>query len=97
MYFIVAAKECEEKDLRMTGGIVTRNGDTYHISGGFEMCVDGLWTTICLQMWSDSSATVACRQLGLYYSGSMLDYYLSNIFCLNITLSLLLYEYIISP
>ena len=51
---------------------MTRNGDTYYMAGGFEMCVNGLWATVCQNQWRDSEATVACRQLGLNYTGSML-------------------------
>ena len=55
----------------MTSGRVTRNGDTYYMAGTFEMCVNGQWATVCQNQWRDSEATVACRQLGLHYTGSM--------------------------
>ena len=75
-------KECEEKELRMTGGRVTRNGETYYMAGTFEMCVNGQWATVCQNQWRDSEATVACRQLGLHYTGSMLIYFYKIFHCL---------------
>ena len=60
----------------MTGGRVTRNGDTYYMAGGFEMCVNGQWATVCQNQWRDSEATVACRQLDLNYYSSMYPYFL---------------------
>ena len=68
-------KKCEEKEIRMTGGRVTRNGETYHMAGTFEMCVNGQWATVCQNQWRDSEATVACRQLGLHYTGSMFGFF----------------------
>ena len=65
---LVTEKQCEEKELRMIGGRVTRNGDTYYMAGGFVMCVNGQWATVCQNQWRDSEATVACRQLGLKYT-----------------------------
>ena len=67
--------ECEKKELRMSGGRVTRNGETYYMAGTFEMCVNGQWATVCQNQWRDSEATVACRQLGLHYTGSMLFFF----------------------
>ena len=67
---------CEEKEIRMTNERVTRNGDTYYMAGGFELCVNRQWATVCQNQWRDSEATVACRQLGLNYNGSMYWYFL---------------------
>ena len=55
----------------MTGGRATRNGDSCYMAGGFEMCVNRQWATVCQNQWRESGTTVACRQQGLYYTGSM--------------------------
>ena len=70
------AIECEENELRMSGGRVTRNGETNYMAETFEMCVNGQWATVCQNHWRDSKATLTCRQLGLHYTGSMFSLFL---------------------
>ena len=65
---LVAAQECEERDIRITNQNVTTSGNTFTIAGGLQICVDNKWGTVCQNQWSDSDATVACRQLGLDYA-----------------------------
>ena len=65
---LVAAQECEEKDIRITNQRITKNNNTFTIAGGLQICVGSQWGTVCQYEWSDSDATVACRQLGLEYA-----------------------------
>ena len=65
---LVAAQQCEERDIRMTNQSVTTNGNTFTIAGGLQICVGNEWGTVCQYLWSDIDATVACRQLGLDYA-----------------------------
>ena len=65
---LVSAQACEERDIRITNQSVTTNGNTFTIAGGLQICVGSQWGTVCQSQWSDSDATVACRQLGLDYA-----------------------------
>ena len=69
---LVVAQECQERDIRITNTSVSKNGSTYSIAGGLQICVANQWGTVCQSQWSESDATVACHQLGLYYADSEL-------------------------
>jgi len=66
---LVSALACQESDIRITNENVTTKGEAYIIAGGLQMCVDNEWATVCQNGWDDNDATVACRQLGLNYTG----------------------------
>ena len=51
-------KGCVTDALRLSDG---RNEQ----EGRLEVCQDGVWGTICNDVWSTESTTVACRQLGI--------------------------------
>ena len=51
-----------------THGTVRVVGGTSFLEGRVEVCVNGLWGTVCSDGWTAVDANVACRQLG--YSGS---------------------------
>ena len=71
-YLVATAQECGG-DIRMTNGTVTKNRDTYNMAGGLQICVEEKWATICQGGWENVDARVACRQLGLNYTGSKLN------------------------
>ena len=52
---------CSHGTTRLIGG-------TSSMEGRVEVCVNGLWGTVCSHGWTARDANVACRQLG--YSGS---------------------------
>ena len=54
MFFVV---RCNTSDIRLQGG--TREDE-----GRVEVCMNGVWGTVCDNSWNDSDASVVCRQLG---------------------------------
>ena len=60
---ILTSIACDYGDLQLVGGVVPYEGTV-------EICdQSGLWVTICDELWSDSDATVVCRQLGYLEDG----------------------------
>ena len=50
------ADDCDEGDIRLAGGNTTNEGRV-------EVCLNGVWGTVCHNQWTTEDARVACRQL----------------------------------
>ena len=48
---------CYEGELRLTGG-------SSPTEGRVEVCIEGMWGTVCDSSWAAKDAEVACRQAG---------------------------------
>ena len=51
--------------MRLAGGSNRREGRV-------EVCVGGIWGTICYDGWGSTDSGVVCRQLGYAYEGTRL-------------------------
>ena len=47
-----------------THGTVRLIGGAYSFEGRVEVCVNGLWGSVCHDFWSTTDAAVVCRQFG---------------------------------
>jgi deleted-in-malignant-brain-tumors protein 1 len=65
---------CTDGDIRL----VNNNNATAH-EGTLEICVAGVWGTICDDFWDNTDAQVACRQLQFQAEGIVIS---TNIACL---------------
>ena len=57
--------QCNNSDIRLVGSSST-------MEGRVEVCVNGAWGTVCDDFWDYRDAQVACKQLGLPYTGKTL-------------------------
>ena len=52
---------CSQGAIRLQGGTNT--------VGRVEVCNNDIWGTVCDDLWDNSDAEVACRQLGFSFDG----------------------------
>jgi deleted-in-malignant-brain-tumors protein 1 len=65
---IVPNPLCETGGLRL---ISTVDEGEEQLQGTLEICFGGNWGTICDDLWDNTDASVACRQLGFYDIGAI--------------------------
>ena len=61
-----AAQSCTHGALRLVDGRSSNEGRV-------EICINGVWGTVCDGGWGSNDASVVCRQLGLSYTGIQMD------------------------
>ena len=69
MLLSAAAQSCTHGALRLVGGRSSNEGRV-------EICINGVWGTMCDNYWDNNDAAVVCRQLGFSVgvSGSGMDF-----------------------
>ena len=60
--FIPLVGNCSTGDVRLFNG-----SDKYE--GTVQICIGGVWGTVCDRFWSESDGRVVCRQLGYSTAG----------------------------
>ena len=58
-------QQCEEGAVRLTGGVIAQEGR-------LEVCINGVWGSVCSDGWDNTDAFVTCKQLGHGDAGKFL-------------------------
>ena len=61
---------CDEGSFRLVNGVIQNEGE-------IEVCINGVWGSVCANKWDETDAYVICKQLGYIDTG---DSYCAHIF-----------------
>ena len=66
MFLIVLSEDvgCIHSAVRLVRGVT-------EYEGAVEVCISGVWGTVCPAGWDDNEAGVVCRQLGYIHTGQL--------------------------
>ena len=62
LIIFIESSSCVDGEVRLVNGSISQEGRV-------EVCVNGVWGTICGTGWSKTDAFVLCKQLGYTNSG----------------------------
>ena len=57
-------QKCNDTDIRLVGSSRPNEGRV-------EFCSEGIWGTVCSDMWDENNALMVCRELGLPTEGEI--------------------------
>ena len=61
----LAKSGCVENSIRLVDGSIEQQGRV-------EVCIDGIWSSICDDGWDKTDSFIVCKQLGFAEDGSAL-------------------------
>lgn len=67
MHGFVEPGECNDGEIRLMNGTIEQEGRP-------EICVNGVWSSICASQWSQTDGYTFCKQLGYNGPSNKLHY-----------------------
>lgn len=79
MLIIIVAPHCNEADVRLIDGLTSHDGRV-------EICLHGVWGSVCDDFWDVRDARVVCRQMGYDECESLMPepFYYNNVYVLTL-------------